>query len=978
MTAEERLRLINNPYANVDSLSLADLSRRMAPPEPPSLAQQKSSTVSEKLAEKQSSLFNQIDVGALNGSSSGGNDYLNMIGADILRLGGSVADLGRGASNKLFGTDFDDSRDSGWSNLDNADMAAGVSTQAREKLNKKQEAVFDAVEAGDWLGALGATASAALGTAASSGGSLIGMAAGAAMTGGLSLAATGIRGAAVAKNVATGAKAVDSVNDAVKASKSLTMATNALKATSNSSFLSADIIQQVRDEYKLANNGEEMSAGRLAASTVLVSLTATLQFDIAKRFYVPKVLRTDKKVADKVQEFHADVKKMVERAEPGVFKNLVVHSVRGVPAVFAAGGAEAVQEYAQQWAQTLSVNVKPTETKSLMDSIMEQFRDEGNINEAIASAFLGAGAGGATKAVMSAPGTVLGATAEAAVGTQKKINNALAEKAIDTSNKYLDKEAMASLNAEKANALELHEEVKKDREAKYVALTSAKTVSDLQGNPELLEYVISRAPEADLSDPKQFQSVVKAAISQTKADVFESQAAISTKFGAGVLKEAAKGAGRAAVDGAKAVAKAVPFIEEKHIDAALSAIKTVSKATIDEVKNIEESSIRSLVVDAAKVSEKGANAVASMVYKKYRDVPTKQLQKLADTVREEAPNIATGLDKFVAERVKAEEKRGLRSDTEINSDNLAKSIQAASSGILPENAMPSLSQELRRAAKGNINSNAAKRIQKALEVYQKSSHATTSAGRLTPSEIKGLKEKIELSNTAKRAANKAVDKVSKTAEKVVDKVEKAVIGEEAQAEKKAAKAEKKAEEVNKAEVDKKDSEGNEGKKSLLKKLDDAYATMTRESKVIKVGESSVTITKGQAGSAFNIIKLHVDSVKATDPKQWTEDVMNFVMANDKLVDDLMEGFNSEPVAIVAVLKLLNRNITPEQEKVFKAKLDSRKPAEPGKKPGREPTKVDVKVELDDEVFSATTQWFTEETMIDKLAEVFNIKLCNRG
>ena len=128
----------------------------------------------------------------MNGGSSGGNtpDFGDRVEASMYKSGGSLADMGKSISNSVFGTEFDDSVETGWSRQANpetrqasaADEMAGISFDQRQNSNQELQGVMDTYVEDGFLPALGAALPLAGGVIADSSSSLVEVGAGAIAT----------------------------------------------------------------------------------------------------------------------------------------------------------------------------------------------------------------------------------------------------------------------------------------------------------------------------------------------------------------------------------------------------------------------------------------------------------------------------------------------------------------------------------------------------------------------------------------------------------------------------------------------------------------------------------------------------------------------------------------------------------------------------------------------------------------------------
>ena len=828
---------------------------------------------------------------------------LNLAGASTLRAGGNLADAGRGISNALLGTQFDDREESGWSNQTNADNAAGVSDEYRKQLQADQGQVLTDVANKDWWGATKSSLNVGLRTAADSAGTIPEMLLGAGLT-----AATGVGGAAILGNKARKvAKTLDKVKDRYDAAKEATLATKALDVAKRvatdvgqASFITADMVQQQRNAYKEANNGEEPSAQRIFGNIALTMVTTAWQPEIAKKLYLPGFKNSNKN-AKFIDKFKEEVKQVVANSDQSMMVNLRNRIVSGTGQIFAAGGAEAVQEYAQSWSEILGVNMKPGESGGLLKAAYEQFNSTENQNEAITAAFLGGAAGGATKYVTSAPGIAVGAARDTAIGTGKAISEKARIAAEKERTRYMSTAEEEDNIKNKRRKVAMAKEAVAKNEKIIESLSSDATSMDKITNAEMKERMVNMAKGKDLSDPDVFKAAKDAVIRSIKEDNVNATVAAN--------KELAVVHALVAARKLKSRAKAA-VVDVADTKAAGIVVKDT---TIDTVKNFKSSTALATAQAMVHYSNDKSKKSANKLTKLASELEVKTLRKLEKIAEDEGLDTSFDILKKVADRKEADlESSGLKRNEIVNFEKLDMGIKkAAQDGKINESEGASFADLLHNAAFSKIaDADTAKAISAALDVYENSDYHKNNvnneeSGTLTPSQIAKMRKVLDpqkisklakAANKVKDTAVKVKDKVSPTVDKVKEAAEDLVEDPNATEEERAAKA--KAREAAKAKKQKEAGKAADTR-TVLKKADDWL-----KAKIAKIEDANKTDVKEyDIGVSVKEMALNPETIKELGNK--LDNNVEAVMAAFKaaLNPEAFEG--AKETLFAAVSKELN-------------------------------------------------------------------------
>ena len=772
-TPQELLSVLNNQHTNLNQLSLADALQQLNQPPPPTLAEKKKAEVVDKVAVKKEDLgVGRPEPIFYDTSGSGGNaqDIVDLGQSSLYRAGGNLLDAGKGISNKLFDTEFDDSAETGFSNVQNADESSGLSQEYRQQFQKDQRAVLENVAEDDWWGAVKSAANVGFRTAVDSAGSAVELGAGALLS-----AVPGGQlgtGALLGRKAKKVADAIDNIGDrygavkeaelARKAAKGLNVAANSVVQTS---LITTDLVQQQRAAY-IEEYGEEPSAARLAGSAAITMATMVWQIPIAKKLFVPRVSGTGTNKAFK-EQFVTDMKKLVTQSEAGMVRNVANRVAAGVGQIAAAGGAEAVQEYAQTWAEILSVKMQPEEAGGFLKAAWEEFGDKENQDKAITGAFLGGAAGGNIRGVTAIPQAVVGSAVDTVTGTGKAIGTGIANKVTQNSwNNLSEAEKAREVSRVESKKAEI-EVLKTKNTAMAEELNSAATFSDVR-DQENIERLENLARNRDLNDPKVFNAAKKNIISKLAAEPLTMTTKLNADRTANFLKNQGKSALAAGDAAARSVANYVG-IDKDTYDKALEATVKFSKSAVVDLKNLDQSAARGLVMAtmdyASDTSKEQWNKVDTLANK---NTP-KAIQKVANAIRPNMPKAAARLDKKSTARKKAIIENNIKKKSFTNYESLDSAIKQAPKKDVPENQQLSLWSIIEDTSRGKFeDTDSIVATQNALDVYENSQHYKLNKdGAPTEAIVAEVRAKLEKEAVARKG------KISKSSEGVKSLIDKA-------------------------------------------------------------------------------------------------------------------------------------------------------------------------------------------------------------
>ncbi len=612
----------------------------------PSLASVKASQLATRLADKQEKLqpqprLSDADIQQIMGQEESG--YGDLAEAALLRSVYNLGDLvtGRTVDPNIV------------SQI--ADETAGVSPELRARETAKQDAVLQSLARGDYGTAAIDAIKAAPGVLSDSASTVPEIALGSLLTG----LVPGGQGAGAALLGRRAKKAVDTVKSVKNRYEKIAdqvkrVAKMSAQAAGQTSILTADIMQQQRNEYK-AQYGEDMPIERLAAGTALTMLTTAWQPAMIRNLYVPKGKQfVGKNVKEK---FENEVKSLIKRAERGTAENLTQNVVQGAKRVAAAGGAEAVQEYAQSWAEILSVHYGKDQTLNALSTAFEAYGDK-----TLQSLFLGGAAGATMRGATAAPAVAGKSTYDVAVGIEQKAAQAAAKRAQSAAEKILPQSDLEKIQEDFKTDKAVSKKLFKANTKKAKQLMDAVKFEDVK-NEEIQADLLVEAGDQNLSDPKVFKKMQERVYGKYRAQVVQSEVKFRTKA-------AVKTAGVAGKETVKAAADLVGITQE-DVDKVITKAKTLGVKAVDELKNYNKSTTYAMMREGVAYGEEQSKENLQALKKSVVGNTPKTIRKFAKTIGNAMPETAAILKEEAAKIEDAQRVTGVKKDRLVDTKDLS-------------------------------------------------------------------------------------------------------------------------------------------------------------------------------------------------------------------------------------------------------------------------------------------------------------------
>ena len=563
-----------------------------------------------------------------------------------------------------------------------ADIKSGVTEEGRQRLvGAPQEAVVQSLAKGNYFDAALDAAKAGPGTLADSANVIPELAVGALAT---SLGGRALAGRRVKKGKEGIGRIFDRVDvarenlakNAADASKNI--AVDALKgvpkAAGQVSLATADITQRQNNDFRELH-GRDMDRTELATAYGINLATMLPTPAIIKNLFIPSFKK----------QMTTEIKTLVKNIKGGSnFKQIMSRVVDGTKKVVAAGGAEAGQEYFQTWAEAINVQMGPKERTTFWKSIQEVIGDEDNQMQALVGAYLGGGAGGTARAVVSVPAVAAGATVDTAKGTAKVagktalavgkgVSNVAKAVVNNAAYKVLSQEERDIIASEAGSRKKLVDIKVKEFEGAAEKVKAAKSLDELREN-ELYRKVISDTQQErgltddQMGDRKVLESIKGKLIRAYRGDIGLLKTELAAQFGQAVAARSAKNIGDATSNAATAAVRAV----SPGAKAVIAEVQQYGEQAVKAVKELRSSTALGMIELAANAGKEQT----SQILEAARTLSLDDLERTTAVISEFNTDLARKLQNEMGKKEKALERAGIKSKVIVNSENLSPAIKA--------------------------------------------------------------------------------------------------------------------------------------------------------------------------------------------------------------------------------------------------------------------------------------------------------------
>jgi hypothetical protein len=834
-----------------------------------------------------------------------------------------------------------------------ADRAAGLDPEYREDLSRRQgEVVTAAAEDRYWdafKGALAVGPETILDSSSSLaelglGSYLMSLPGGQALGGPL----LARRVAETADTIADIKEAYDEAKETSRLKKAADAIKTGVKDVGRASIMTADLVNQAQQEY-YAKTGQEMSTARTAGTVLLTALTASFQPSIVRSVYLPKLPKLgkgklsaegEKAVAGK-GAFSREMQRLIEYADTPTLKKLAQRIVGGIGKVGAAGGAEAVQEYAQTWAEILSVRMDPEEAGGLLKAAYEQFTDPENRNEALGAAFLGAGAGATIRGATAVPAAAGGAALDVTADTAQAIGRRSAQAAKKAAVGSLSAAERLAASENTAQAKKAFEEVREENSRKGDILqeaTSFDAIVDEDVQADILDNL-----KGDIDNKQDFDSAKAKTLGIYKGQVKALQGkylGIAATTSLGKIGTAAEETARAAAIGVGEFFNITEEDIDKAVEGMKKAVKELPDTFVEGIKNIRSSSARGLAHIAMEYTTTGSKSALKKLRQMANEAEPDAIKLVADQFAGVAPKTAREFYKIADRKKAALKEAGLATDTVLDTKDLSQGTRHAAKGVIRTKNTPTVTgNQILEDAKAKLESlEAVDTVEKALNTYEEKFKGTDKA--LPENQVARAREKLKneraaFEKTKTEKAKKVVQGWQESADKAaVDVIKRARIGG-----KKLAKWADKA------------------ISSLLKDDGPKVEYRFKDGEKVYVAQQS---EKGQSvlGQVKALSLASVDEKENAETQERARAAVQAFLESDAAYENLAASFNiTDPDALIALLKEAAPNIANKPE--YRARAEKALSKQPDVAPEKAQKKATAKNEE------------TKQTFVDEKGEIID-------
>jgi len=547
-----------------------------------------------------------------------------------------------------------------------------------------------------------------------------------------------------------------------------------VKVASQTSLMSASILQQMKEDYILKNDGKTPDKVWWAVNTPIAIALNAVQLGIFKKFFTPSAagLVKDTKA---VKEYVKEMTSMFDNIPKSYSKQVASRILSQSKNVLAASGAEAAQEYLQTWQEILASKMDLDSIDSAVSSFRKEIGVGSNQDKAIFGAMAGAAAGGLTKAVVSTPGLVAGTTVDVVAGTVQKGAQYAKTQAIKSSFKLYSPEERA--DAAKTYAINKAEQQKfADLTNVQIAnLESAKSFNEIE-NEETKNEILAfqqrfKLTDQDIQDPKQFKRVTDAVQSKYRGLITASKASVEGSNVARAVNTVSKNAF------AKSTALVNQVLKSVNLDEAAAVVTELSKdlaeGTVDAVKNYNSSSVKGLILLGSDYTSQSSKIEVKKIKKLAENVSLKELKDVVKLMQEKHPLLTVVLNREVRRKEISKDTIG-KNSVSVSKDTLPTPIKGVLAGqIINSNDSISVAKALRGARPNGetrlADVESVNAYQKVMNSYVKSEDfINQTEGSISENDVSIIKAELTSRKEYLTRPGRIVESIKSTATKVKD------------------------------------------------------------------------------------------------------------------------------------------------------------------------------------------------------------------
>lgn len=413
----------------------------------------------------------------------------------------------------------------------------------------------------------------------------------------------------------------------------------------------------------------EQAAGMYALTMATMMPTPA----IIKNLFVPKFK----------QQIGKEIQNLGKNLGSGSnIKSIAARVVEGSKKVGKAGGAEAVQEYFQTWAENLNVSMGPEQRKEFFQGVLDVLGDKDKQLEALAGAYLGGGAGGTARLGITAPAVATGTAIDTTKGTAKTAVKAVGAGVKATGRviqNVANKAGLKVLSQEERNVIaseygsrKATVDVTEDQfETAVDKVKASTTIEDIRNTLGATPPITQAAAETmakalasldENSTPKDLERVKHKVVAAYRGDLDLVKANLEASNVASIAKKVGKNVQTASVDTATAALEAV----DPGIKAIKSAVKDLPPKVQAAAAAVRSSAARGIIDLAATAGKKEVATIVEAA----KGLSLDDLKRTTNVVNQIKPEVGRQLERIVKQKEKQLKRVGLKVDEIVNDETL--------------------------------------------------------------------------------------------------------------------------------------------------------------------------------------------------------------------------------------------------------------------------------------------------------------------
>jgi hypothetical protein len=541
------------------------------------------------------------------------------------------------------------------------------------------------------------------------------------------------------------------------------------KSAGRTSLLTADITEQMRQDYKEEHNGQEPPGSWYATNVPITMALNAVEFGLITKLS-PKFPKNVK----------VDLKKSIEFMSKSNAKEAAKRIFGGIKKVTTAAGGEAGQEYLQTWHEILASKVSGEDMESFVRTAAAELGKDENQTEAIVGSILGFAAGGVARGAATVPTVGAGLAGDVAKGTLRtggKVVKKAAEAAQDAGSRAaygaLTEKQRSVLANRYETAKATFDEKSTEMDTKIKTVKEAKTLDDILADEDLSVIakkiqVDNQWTDGDMQNPAKLKSMQN----KIAAKYAKDKLIMKTKLEGSNLGRVGRRLKKNVKDaGVKVAKKAADLVTEEMVTATVIKMvegKIATDNAVEAVKGLQSGAARG-VLDMAL---KGGKESTSKIMAAAKNLELSDLDRVTAIVTDHNPELGAHLKRAYDDQLDALKRFEMESDDVINAETLSPVIsEIAESGTIEGQSGASVVGQINKAMDSKIaDIDTLNKVKAAIEAYKKSDFHNNpeSKGRMSDTSLEVQEGKLVNIERDLTRRSRAGDVVAEAVDTVVE------------------------------------------------------------------------------------------------------------------------------------------------------------------------------------------------------------------